>query len=322
MSRPNENIRSGPDPRMGLKISATTATLFALAGHAFLGFEQSFLQLLVAVLAGYASALLLEVIDARSNQRPPLFAGGGPRHVAFFLAPAHMTAVTTSFLLYVNDALWPMVFAVVAAVGSKYIFKLTIRGRKRHFMNPSNFGIALTLLLFHQVAVIPYEYTEGMYGRGGAGDWILPLAIVVLGSNLNVRFTRRVPLIVTFLATFALQAIVRAWTSGAPLLSGLMPMTGVAFLLFTFYMITDPMTSPASLRGQIVFGASISLIYMLLMFTHVIFTLFFSVTLVCALRGAWIAFSSWQEARGGELQRGEATGTLRLSRVLQGVKRV
>ncbi|MFT4974555.1 MAG: hypothetical protein ACI8S6_000438 [Myxococcota bacterium] len=297
--KPARKVR---DPRDGLKISATTATLFALFGHWLLGFEQTLLQLLVAILAGYSAALLFEWVDARANGRPPAFVGGGRKGLILFLLPAHMTAVTTSFLLYVNEHLWVMVFAVVAGIGSKFVFKVTLYGRKRHFMNPSNFGIAITLLLFHWVAVIPYEYTEGLHGTFGAGDWILPAAIVILGTNLNIKFTRRIPLILAFLSTFSLQATLRSIVLGTPFLAGFMPMTGVAFLLFSFYMITDPMTSPSSLRNQIIFGSSVAIVYLLLMLTHVVFTLFFAVSIVCACRGALIAAQNWRDSRASTPQ--------------------
>jgi len=299
------------DPRDGLKISATTATLFALAGHAFLGFEQTLLQMMVALLAGYASSTLFEWVDARANGRPPAFLGRGGKGLLMFLLPAHMSAVTISFLIYVNHHLWVMVFAVVAAIGSKYLFRVTLNGRKRHFMNPSNFGIALTLLLFQWVAVIPYEYTEGLHGFWGPGDWILPAAVVVLGTNLNVNFTRRMPVIIAFLVTFALQATLRSVVLDTPLLAGFMPMTGLAFLLFSFYMITDPMTAPAKLRNQVIFGASIATVYLALMLLHVVFTLFFAVTLVCAARGVLIAVENWQAASAAQPAAAPASMVLR-----------
>ncbi len=38
-------------------------------------------------------------------------------------------------------------------------------------------------------------------------------------------------------------------------------LTGIPMVLFTFYMITDPQTSPSRLRSQIFFGASIAFAY-------------------------------------------------------------
>jgi hypothetical protein len=68
-------------------------------------------------------------------------------------------------------------------------------------------------------------------------------------------------------------------------------MTGVAFILFTFYMVTDPATTPSTTRGQVLFGASVAAAYGALLALHVVFDLFFALTLVCAGRGVamWVA---------------------------------
>ncbi|MEL7061514.1 MAG: hypothetical protein AAGN46_15930, partial [Acidobacteriota bacterium] len=46
---------------------------------------------------------------------------------------------------------------------------------------------------------------------------------------------------------------------------------------------SDPSTTPRSTRGQIIFGASVALVYGLLLLTHTVFTLFFALTIVCFL---------------------------------------
>jgi hypothetical protein len=68
-------------------------------------------------------------------------------------------------------------------------------------------------------------------------------------------------------------------------------MTGVAFILFTNYMITDPGTSPSSGRSQFIFGSSVAFVYAVLLVFNVVYTLFFAVVIVCGLRGAgwWVA---------------------------------
>ena len=63
-------------------------------------------------------------------------------------------------------------------------------------------------------------------------------------------------------------------------------MTGVAFILFTFYMVTDPATTPSGTRSQIIFGAAVAITYGLLVICHVVFGLFFALLIVCAGRGA------------------------------------
>ena len=62
-------------------------------------------------------------------------------------------------------------------------------------------------------------------------------------------------------------------------------MTGIAFLLFTFYMITDPGTTPTKRINQIVFGAAVAFAYAMLLMFHLAFGLFFALVIVCASRG-------------------------------------
>ena len=77
------------------------------------------------------------------------------------------------------------------------------------------------------------------------------------------------------------------WALGqTALLSALMPLTGVAFILFTNYMITDPGSTPFARRGQIIFGLTTAALYGLLVYNGVVFGLFFALVLTCLLRGA------------------------------------
>lgn len=285
----------GSDLRIAaLKRFAFAITLFNVLGHTWFGFEQSVAQPLVALATGYGCDLLLEAFDAWREGRRPRWMGG-PRSLVHFLLPAHISALAVAMLLYANDRLAPVAFATVAAISSKYLFRAPVGSRLRHFFNPSNFGITVTLLLFPWVGIAPpYMFTENL---SGAGDWILPAFIVVSGSFLNARFTGRMPLIAAWLAAFALQAGVRAALFETPLVSGLVPMTGVAFVLFTFYMVSDPGTTPRSIRGQILFGASVAAGYGVLLVSHVVFGLFFALTVVCAVRGVALAVRSRVPAR-------------------------
>jgi Na+-translocating ferredoxin:NAD+ oxidoreductase RnfD subunit len=82
-----------------------------------------------------------------------------------------------------------------------------------------------------------------------------------------------------------------------PFGAGLIPMTGVAFILYTFYMVTDPATTPSGHREQIAFGFSVAAVYGLLMVAHVVFGLFFALSIVCAVRGLGIYATRWVRSR-------------------------
>jgi hypothetical protein len=268
---------------------ALSITGLNLLGHAFLGFEQSWAQPLVALVTSYSVTILLELVDARATRRPTRFSGG-PRNVASVLLPAHISGLAVAMLLYANDRLWPIAFAAAAAAASKAIFRVSVGKGSRHFFNPSNFGITLTLLLFAWVGIAPpYHFTENV---SGAGDWILPGLIVISGTFLNSRLTKKMPLILAWLVAFAAQAFTRSAVFETPVTAALVPMTGIAFVLFTFYMISDPGTTPFDTRGQVVFGVAVAVVYALLVTVHVVFGLFFALTIVSALRGVGLFVQS------------------------------
>jgi hypothetical protein len=265
-----------------LRRFATAITLLNILGHTVLGFEQSWAHPVVGVLSAYLAEILLEVLDSRLKGRRPRFLAGGTAPVDFLLS-AHISGLAVSMLLYSNERLLPIAFAAVAAIGSKYVFRAGVNGHSRHFFNPSNLGITATLLSFPWVGIAqPYMFTENL---GPAGDYLLPALIICTGSFLNAKLTKRVPLILGWLGGFVLQAAVRHFLLGTLFLPSLNPMTGVAFLLFTFYMVTDPATTPSTVRGQVAFGATVAAAYGTLMALHVVFGLFFALTSVCTARG-------------------------------------
>jgi Na+-translocating ferredoxin:NAD+ oxidoreductase RnfD subunit len=265
-----------------LRRFAVAISVLTCAGHTVLGFEQSYLHVGVALATAYAVELGLELIDARACRRAPAFRGGALRLVDFLL-PAHITALACAMLLYPSERLGPIAFAAAFGVASKSVFRARIGGGRRHVMNPSNAGIAATLLAFPWVGVaMPYQFTENLHG---AADWILPLVFVCVGSFLNARFTRRIPLIAGWVGGFVLQAAARSAASGVRLLPALGPMTGVAFVLFTFYMVPDPGTTPVRPRHQVAFGAAVAMVYGALQVAHVVYGLFFALAIVCGVRG-------------------------------------
>jgi len=279
-------VTASRDPRItALRRFALSITALNVLGHTVLGFEQSYLVPIVAVLSAYATELTLEILDARVNGRPVKF-GRSPGSVVDFLLPAHIAGLACAMLLYANDRIGPVVLAVLVAVSSKHLFRVRVsHGGTRHFLNPSNSGICAVLLLFPWVSIAPpYHFTEWTYGPV---DWVIPVAVLGAGTMLNGKLTGRMPLILGWVTGFVLQALVRAAVDpGISLAGALLPMTGVAFILYTNYMITDPGTTPSRKRNQVVFGATVAAVYGVLVAAHVVFGLFFALVLTCAMRGA------------------------------------
>jgi enediyne biosynthesis protein E5 len=266
----------------GLRRFALAITVFNVLGHTLFGFEQSWAQPIASLATAYAFELLAEWMDALALGKHPYFLEGW-KQLCNCLLPAHITGLAVVMLLYSGDRLFPIMFASAVAIVSKATLRFSVGGRSRHFLNPSNFGITVTLLLFPWVGIAPpYHFTENL---SAAGSLVLPSVILISGTTVNSRFTGRIPLILGWWAGFLAQATLRHIVFGTSLISALGPITGVAFVLFSFYMVTDPATTPFEARGQIAFGLAVAALYGLLVTLHIVFGFFFALTLVSAARG-------------------------------------
>ncbi|MFD6661614.1 enediyne biosynthesis protein [Micromonospora chalcea] len=288
------------DPRVtALRRFAISISVLNILGYTVLGFEQPALWPVYAVLTAYAAELLLEAVGARGEGRAPRYAGG-VRNLVEFLLPAHITALAVNMLLYTNDRLLVMLFGVLVAISGKWLLRAPVNGRLRHFMNPSNFGIAIVLLLFPWVSIAPpYHFTENL---SGPADWAIVAVILVLGTMLNAKLTRRMWLIAGWLSIFVVQSVVRGLVLDTSIAAALATMTGTAFVLFTNYMITDPGTTPSRPAAQFAFGGGVALVYGVLTGASVTYGLFFATAIVCLVRGVylWSLHASRREQRRRE----------------------
>jgi hypothetical protein len=272
----------------GLRRFAVAISVLNILGHTVFGFEPAWAQPVVALATAYGMELLLESVDAWAHKRRPKFLGG-PRQFVDFLLPAHITALAVAMLLYADEQYWMIAFATAAAISSKLLLRAPVGRGRRHFFNPSNFGISVTLLLFPWVGIAPpYHFTEQF---GTPLDWAVPVAVLFSGLLLNLQLTRKGPLIAAWVGGFVAQALVRGAFTGVATLAALSPITGAAFILFTNYMITDPGTTPARPSRQAIFGLATAAVYGLFMAEHIVFGIFFALVFVCLARGCamWAA---------------------------------
>ena len=170
--------------------SPSAITVLTVLGHAFLGFEQSYAQPLVALATAYGMQLLLEVGRRLvPSGRRPRFAGGLVALVNFLLS-AHITGLAIAMLLYFNDRLWVVAFAAAVAIGSKTLFRAPVGAGSAPLLQPVE--------LRHQrdPAAVPVGRAGDALavhgGLAGIGDWVCSRVIFVLGSFINVRYTRRI----------------------------------------------------------------------------------------------------------------------------------
>ncbi|MDH2428366.1 enediyne biosynthesis protein [Sphaerisporangium sp. TRM90804] len=284
-TKPSAGPRHDPKVITALRNFAMSITVFNILGYTVLGFEQPWLWPFVALATGYTTEIVLEAIGARAEKRAPRYKGGGAKGLMQFLYPAHITSLAMNMLIYVNDQILVLIFGIVVAVGAKWVLRAPVKGRMRHYMNPSNFGIAAILLVFPWASIAPpYHFTEHV---DTWIDWLIPGIIILGGTMLNGKLTNRMPLIFGWVSIFALQSIVRGIFFDTSIPGALAMMTGVAFVLFSNYMITDPGTSPSKPASQFLFGGGVALVYGLMTAVHISYAIFFATAIVCAIRGGF-----------------------------------
>ncbi|MDA6963098.1 hypothetical protein OSM87_25860, partial [Escherichia coli] len=73
-------------PRIkALRAFGTAITVLNILGHTVLGFEQSFIQLLTAVLTAYLVEVIIEFADSKVNNRKPAYHGGLSNKIDFLI---------------------------------------------------------------------------------------------------------------------------------------------------------------------------------------------------------------------------------------------
>ncbi len=265
-------------------------------GHTVLGFEQAWAHPAVAVGTAIAVQILLEWVDARAKGRPLRFAGG-PADFLNFLPSAIIPGMALSMLLFPGESLMPLAFAAAFSIASKVMFRAPVApGVTQHIFNPSNIAVVVTLAVFADSVGLtpPYQFTENV---SGLWDWGVPIFVLLSGILMHWRYTGRLPLVGAWLLGFLLQGQVRAWLFDGPWMVPLLPMTSAAFIIFTLYMIPDPATTPLRARPQMLFGLAVAAVYGILQALHVVYGLFFSLVLVCAVRGALLYLMAWYRPR-------------------------
>ncbi len=179
-------------------------------------------------------------------------------------------------LLCDSPRVWP--YAAVGAIS--ILSKQFVRVDGRHVFNPLNFGVIVGLLFFSGDMTV-------VAGRWGGGLPAL-LAVSALGV-LVVWRAKRLDLAATYWASFLAGAYVRHLATGASMAVLTAPMTGAAFQLFTFFMITDPMTTPETRRGRIVFAVALGALDNFLRWRQVSFSPFYALFILSAFVPVWRA---------------------------------
>jgi enediyne biosynthesis protein E5 len=154
-----------------------------------------------------------------------------------------ITGLSLSLLLRA-DALWLYAVAGVIAISSKFVLRLN----GKHIFNPAGLAIVLLLRTSSGVWISP--------GQWGTDIWFAALvgclAILVLSA------ARRADIAIYFLGCHAALLLARALWLGDPLAIPLHQLQSGSLLIFAFFMISDPRTSPDSALGRLLFACAVA----------------------------------------------------------------
>jgi len=169
------------------------------------------------------------------------------KKVSYFSYSAISTALGI-ILMMVAEHWW--IYLVVIGLGLAQKHFLSIE--KKHFFNPSNFALLFALLLFYNDAHI-------VLGQLGDSVW-LKIFILILAIGILIRVERWVIPLVFIISYIIMQYVVIVQHDPVMIMEDVYHrFYSVSFLVFILFMLTDPRTTPQSIRGQAVF--SIGLVF-------------------------------------------------------------
>lgn len=213
------------DPRLYQIASLATLLTYGLL---WLHFDVSVTQIVVTL----AVALLTQYAGTRLN------------HLSSFDPRSpFISALSLCLLLRTNDLLVAALASFIA-ISSKFV----IRWKNRHVFNPTN--LALILVIASGTGWI----SPGQWGQIA---W-MGFVIACLGSLVVTR-AARADVTLAFLGFYVGLLIARALWLGDPLTIVLHQLESGTLLIFSFFMISDPKTTPDSRTGRLVYALLVSL---------------------------------------------------------------
>lgn len=241
--------------------------IYNILGITVLGFNRSWLQILLTVATGVLLHIFYDLLFYNKRYFP-------------------ISAVTSSLGLcilvnYGHSLVYPFV-PIFFAISSKYIFSF----KGRHIFNPALMGVTLSLL-------IASDFISSAPAYQWNGISSMALFIVMPAMFLFMPKINRGYLVGSFLVVFTLQItlrsmLIRHYLPFNTLFFG--TITSPAFFLFTFFMITDPMTSPSGKKEQIFVGSSLALLDLVYHLFSSYHTFFFAAVTLGTIRLVYFHF--------------------------------
>jgi Na+-transporting NADH:ubiquinone oxidoreductase subunit NqrB len=197
-------------------------------GIVLLGFDVSPLR----ALAFISTALVVQLLCTRAFRLP-----------AYDPWSALISALSLCLLLRTNSAIVAC-GAATAAIASKFF----LRFNGKHLFNPTNFALVLAIAVTGEAWVSP-----GQWGSAAFFGFLIACA-----GRFVVQRAARGDVTLAYIATSLLLVVGRSLTLHEPLSIPFHRLESGALLLFAFFMISDPKTTPDSRTGRLFFGALVA----------------------------------------------------------------
>ncbi len=159
-----------------------------------------------------------------------------------------LSALVTCFglsILIRADNLWAHPLIAMCAISSKFVWRLD----SRHIFNPANLGAILAAYVIPGAWVSP-----GQWGQNIA----LAAWFIALGTIVTQR-SRRLDIGWCFLAFYLGLVTLRVLILGQNPMVIVHQLQSGALLLFAFFMISDPMTTPVNTRARVGYAFLVAL---------------------------------------------------------------
>jgi Na+-transporting NADH:ubiquinone oxidoreductase subunit NqrB len=162
---------------------------------------------------------------------------------AIDLKSALISGLSLCLLLRV-DAPWLVLPAAAIAIASKFL----LRWNGKHVFNPTAFGIAVVVAWSERAWISPAQWGSAPY---------VAFLVACLGG-LVVNRAARSDVAYAFVLAYAAILVGRAAWLGQPWTIPLHQLQNGSLLLFTFFMISDPKTTPNARIARYLFGALVA----------------------------------------------------------------
>ncbi|REE66740.1 NQR2/RnfD/RnfE family subunit of NADH-ubiquinone oxidoreductase [Paenibacillus taihuensis] len=176
------------------------------------------------------TAIVVDVLFALIKKRKRIMPDG-----------AAITGLLVAMILSLNTA-W---FIIACTAALSIISKHLLVYKKKAIFNPAAIGLFLSIPIFHA--------EQSWWGAfGDLPGWYIPL-LLIGGYAVTNRVNKYPQVFAFFLITFAMT-LAMAYFHKGDAFDALRPPFINATLFFGCFMLTDPPTSPAKIRDQVVFG--------------------------------------------------------------------